>query len=118
MPTPGNRYRYLGDVIRPARAPTQELFTSLTDTRNEIGLRYRCGTGIAYTFDYDEPGMSIDLDSVHESDVPDTPEPGTVVYLRKVHRDGRVEPQPHYLVTLNERGGTSSVRLKEGIFPR
>jgi len=117
MPAPLNEYRYLGRVTRPSGVSDQELFKNLRDAKREIADRHRTGIAVVYTFAYSEMGVSVDLDSISAADVADRLEPGTTVDLYQVHRDGNIEPNARYRLTLGDRGGVSSVRLKEGVHP-
>lgn len=119
MPSPRNPYRYIGKIYRPDGHITEELFRSIKDARHEAESRSAHGTGSAYRFQYDLPGLSLELDRndipfVHETNVIDRLEQGSVIELRAVHRNGGVDPMPTFRVTVGPRNGTSVVRLRPG----
>lgn len=114
MPAPVNRWRYLGVVRTPTGEVSRELFRSVKEAREEVQNRHRTGHGRRMGFIYSALGFTIDPDSLRESEVEETLSPGSTVELHRVHRDFRVEPLPQFKVLLNPRGGTTSLRLKEG----
>lgn len=116
MPAPTNRLRYLGRVIYSDDQSTVELFGSVKSTRDEMSNRFKTHRAARASFAWGEiPGLVIDLNSIRETRAFDPVKGGTVVELFPVHKDGTVEPLPHYEVHVTDRGGTWVNRLHRGV---